>query len=106
MGWQGKPMSETCSTVDEVELLRGALWSVYRELGFDTDGDDHYHGSSRDLVTLAVRAAREHRIASEAEYDALHEAFTLFRRYTAGVPDRPHRDVIADMLRFHGIPNP
>lgn len=82
------------------ERLRVGLWDVYAELGFDTDGDDHYHGSDEALISLVKRAAREHRAEAESEYDLLHD---FACRLAQEVPEAWHRD-IRDECRFHRIP--
>lgn len=52
-------------------ILRQALWDVYRELGFDTDGDDHFHGADEDLAKMLVAAAHEEREDYEAALEDL-----------------------------------
>lgn len=41
------------------------MWDVYRELGFDTDGDERFYGSDDALAELLVDAAKTER----ADYD-------------------------------------
>lgn len=98
--WGPGPMNETCETVDSAALMRQALWNVYEDLGCDTDGDDHYHGSDADLVRLVVRAAREHQVEADSEYDALHVVASRLARL---VPPAYHREIQVE-CRFHGIP--
>lgn len=59
---------------NQVEYLRQGLWDVYRELGFDTDGDPTPAAVQGDLVKLVVDATKEYRKDEEEGYDDLNTA--------------------------------
>jgi hypothetical protein len=60
------PNSGAKSTGEEKRLRQG-LWDVYRNLGFDTDGDATPAAVVSDLVSLVVDASAEFRAESDAE---------------------------------------
>ena len=67
---------------DSVHLrqkLRQALWDVYRELGFDADGDDHFHGPDGALCELLVEAAREQRADHDKAFTDLSNAVDVVK---------------------------
>lgn len=61
-GWTECP---NCAVLHvKVAELRQALWDVYAELGFDTDGDPT-PAAVVNLIPMVVSAAKEHRTESD-----------------------------------------
>lgn len=62
--------------IEQIDSLRQALWDVYAELGFDTDGDKTPAAIVGDLGQMVVDAAKEYRKDNDEGLDELGEQIT------------------------------